>query len=169
MKETLKEFAKPLILAAIVSGAMLIFIQPTIVRETSMLPTYEDGDYLIVSKTAYWKDKAPERGDVVIIRNHSPGAKLLIKRVVGLPGETVTFRGGAVCINGEKLEEPYLKKQNATYPEDISEYVLRDEEYFCMGDNREVSLDSRSDTVGVISEEDFLGKVVARLWPLTKR
>lgn len=167
MKETkgIWEFLKPIITAVVITSAVLIFAQPTIVRGESMLPNYRDGDYLITTRN--W-GAMPEKRDVVIVRSNYNGGELLIKRVIATEGDTVSFEDGYVFVNDEPLMEPYVKKQKSTYPQDKERYELGEGQIFCMGDNRENSADSRCAEVGVINKDDVIGIAAFRLFPLTR-
>ena len=164
-----------LVVAALLAAAILFFIQPTTVRQTSMENTYHEGDYLIISKQAYRKNE-PQRGDVVVFESKLEGeeklrkffkGKLLIKRVIGLPGDTIEFHDGVTHINGEALNEPYA--MGSTYardnPYEEEEFVVPEGCYYVMGDNRENSADSRDSRVGYATKENLIGKVVLRVWP----
>ncbi len=131
------------------------------VKGTSMLETLQDGDRLYVSiltprLTGY------ERGDIVIC--HYPGRNdQCVKRIVGLPGETIRIQDGTVYINGEMLPENYLDHTASySYPET----TLADDEYFVLGDNRPVSHDSHSEDVGPVTR--MVGKVRCILWPFNR-
>lgn len=124
------------------------------VSEESMLPTYEDGDHVLVFKL-----KSPERGDVVVVEDVEEGI-LLIKRVVGMPGDEVQIVGKRVFINRNLLEEPYVLEDNKSDYEGIAKepIKLKDNEYFVLGDNRAVSRDSRE--IGPIKEKYIVGVVL---------
>lgn len=148
------------------------------VEGESMLPTLTDGDRLIVSHLFY----TPESGDIVIVNSNSgtvygenneleivPGLdKVIVKRVIAVGGQEVKidFNTGEVSVDGVVLDEKYIKELTKhdegghTYP-----VIVPDGYVFVMGDNRMNSTDSRSDTVGFVSEEDILGKVVLRIFP----
>ena len=98
------------------------------------------------------------------------GKKLLIKRVIGVEGDTMTIQDGKVYRNGELLDEPYIHGQETLADEgmDIIDMEVGEDELFCMGDNREVSLDSRSPQVGNVDEDDVVGKAVVRLFPFNQ-
>lgn len=120
----------------------------------SMIPTYEDGDTVWVNRL----DK-PERGDKVVVLDEGTG-KDLIKRVIGVPGDTIQIENGRVYINGEYLPEDYINNHDTNYSSGIAEdpLTLSEGEYFVMGDNRVVSRDSRE--IGPINIKDFVGVVI---------
>lgn len=126
----------------------------------SMEPTIHDGDRTLLNKYAY-TNKNPERGDVVILYTGIEDEECFIKRVIGEPGDNVSFKDGKVYINGELIDEPYIMDEALTLPDDgIDNITLGNDEVFCMGDNREGSLDSRS--IGPVNVDDILGKVYLR-------
>lgn len=143
-------------------------IQRTIVDGPSMENTLYDGENVLVEKFLY-KHKGLERFDVVVFypygREHSD---YYVKRVIGLPGETVQIIGNDIYINGELLEENYGKDE-ITNPGIAKEPItLSDDEIFVLGDNREISLDSRYEEVGPVPLDYIGGKVVLRIYPLNK-
>ncbi|MGI6177284.1 MAG: signal peptidase I [Eubacterium sp.] len=170
-KRAVFEFVRDVIIAVVVAFVIVQFFRPTVVRQSSMLPNFEDGDYLIVSRQAYkLLGGEPDRGDVIVFdsqRKAEDGSeKYLIKRIIGLPGETITITGGVVYINGEPLDQSYTK--DGTTSGEIENYVIPEGTYFCCGDNRLNSLDSRSSEIGVVSRDMIYGQVVFRLYPFSK-
>lgn len=157
---------KDVIIACIIALVISAFIRPTIVQETSMEPTVEPQDYLLMSRQAY-RFGHLDYGDIVIFRSDlkldKDHNKLLIKRVIALPGDTIEIRGGEVYLNGEVLEEPYIAEGGT--PGDVEKTTLGDGEVFVMGDHREVSVDSRS--FGPIEQDRIVGQAVFRLWPIS--
>ena len=144
----------------------LLTFQSTIVRQTSMSPTYEDGDYLLCTKT--YGVVAPERGNVVIFKAHmdvdGTGVNdvLLIKRVIAIPGDRVKVEAGQTYVNDFPIYEDYI---GANYNEDFEEVIVPESTYFCMGDNRDESVDSRLDIVGFVNRSDIRGIVLFKLFP----
>ena len=165
----MKEWIKDIIIAAVIAVIILQFIKPTIVNQSSMEPNFYQNDYLMISKQSYTFGE-PERGDVVVFHSSllqdNGKEKLLIKRVIGLPGDRIDIMAGQVYINGELLLEPYTK--DGITPGDIQGLVVPEGELFCMGDNRVVSIDSRSPDVGCVKIDDIVGKVFVRLFPFNK-
>ncbi len=163
-----KEFVRfTLIALAIVIPFRLFIAQPFIVSGASMSPTFESGQYLIVDELTY-RFEAPKRGDVIILKKPRQEAEYLIKRIVGLPGDTVTIKNGIVAVgnasnpNGITLSEPYVKNKDRG----DFEITMKPDEYFVMGDNRPVSLDSR--VVGPISRGHIVGRALVRLFPVSQ-
>lgn len=169
-----------LIVIFIVLPIRLFVAQPFIVVGSSMEPTFIDNDYLIVDELTY-KLEPPQRGDVVVFKYdesygtsetmtdpNNAGSKYFIKRVIGLPGETVDIHDGKVTIINAKnpkgfvLDETYVKE----LPTNTLTVTLDKDHYFVMGDNREVSFDSRS--WGPLPKDKIVGKVAARLLPVSK-
>lgn len=134
----------------------------------SMENTLFDKESLILEKVTY-RFHNPERYDIIVFRPYEKNQDTLyIKRVIGLPGETVQIKDGDIYINDSKLEENY-GKEKMDDPGIASEPILlKDEEYFVLGDNRNWSIDSRDSSVGVITEEQIVGRAVFRLWPLNQ-
>lgn len=162
----LKEWIKDILIAVVVAVIILQFIKPTFVRETSMLPTLEEFNFLFLSKQSY-RFGEPERGDIIVfhtsLRTHNGDEKMLIKRVIGLPGDTITIEEGEVIINGEVLKEPYLKEPYTSGS--VKDLEVPGDSLFVMGDNRQNSIDSRDSHVGFVKIKDVYGKAVFRLYP----
>lgn len=143
-------------------------IQRTIVDGPSMEDTLHNGDHLMVEKISYHLDKL-KRFDIIVFYPHGrDDEEYYVKRIIGLPGETVQIKGSDIYINGEVLKENY-GKEPITYAGLAAEPIpLGDDEYFVMGDNREVSLDSRYEEVGVVPKKNIGGRAILRIWPLNK-
>lgn len=164
-------FIKELIKYALVALAIVVPIrtwiaQPFIVNGSSMDTTFANGQYLIVDEISY-RFKAPERGDVLIFKYPNDPSKYFIKRLIGLPGETVIVKNGSVSIknaahpDGVALNESYTSSQ--TFGN--IQVTLTNDEYFVMGDNRLVSSDSR--VWGPLPKEDLIGRPIVRLLPMS--
>ncbi len=156
------------VVAALIIIPIRTFVaQPFVVSGNSMFPTFHNGEYLIVNELAKYKG-IYNRGDVVILRYPNDPSKYFIKRVIGLPGETVTIVRGTVTITGPThptpivLDEPYVKNPKL----DSSSRTLSNEEYFVMGDNRAQSSDSR--VWGPVPQRLMDGKPLVRLFPFTE-
>jgi signal peptidase I len=170
MNSELKEWIKDIVIALIIAVVVIQFVKPTIVKESSMEPNFYENDYLFVSKQSYKLFGEVERGDVVVVHSslvqENGDEKMLIKRIIGLPGDRIDISDGMVYINGEALEESYTK--DGVTSGDVRNLVVPDGEIFCMGDNRLVSIDSRDPSVGCIDIDQIVGKVVLRLYPFNK-
>ena len=124
----------------------------------SMLPTLEDGEFVLVSKLNY-KFGDAERGDIIVFHYPMDPEQELIKRVIGLPGDTVSVQSGVVSVNGLALNEPYI----AATPAYSGEWIVPEENLFVLGDNRNDSSDSHS--WGYLPFEQVVGKAVVIYWP----
>lgn len=170
----MKELIKDVIVALIIVGAITVVIKPTIVKESSMEPTLYENNYLIVNKLAYFRKDHPKYGDIVVFRSDidrddGPGKKLLIKRVIGMEGDVITIKDGKVYRNGEVLDEPYVNGQQTQDDDiDVDNEVIGTNQMFVMGDNRDVSRDSRSKLVGQVGEDQLVGKAIIRLYPFNQ-
>jgi signal peptidase I len=149
----------------------LFVMQPHQVNGSSMVPTFENGEYLLTDKISY-KTGLPGRGDVVVF--HAPDSAQcpegtgcdFIKRIIGLPGDTIEVKNGSLYLNGEKLSEVYLPDDFVTRPGNYTlsgPVVVPEGNYFVVGDNRDHSSDSRF--WGTVSFEKIVGKVFFRYWP----
>ena len=147
---------KSIAMGFIITCVVLTFVRVSVVTGHSMDSTLYDKQKLIVSRTAYTFDKEPERGDIIVASSPKLEVEYIIKRIVGLPGETVEMRNNEIYINGQKLNEPYIKEPMINN-EDNS-WTLGENEYFICGDNRNNSLDSR--VIGPIQKKQIFGKVV---------
>jgi signal peptidase I len=166
--EMIWETVRYALIAALIIIPIRTFIaQPFVVSGNSMYPTFHNGEYLIVNELAKYQ-AVYNRGDVVILRYPNDPSKYFIKRVIGLPGETVTILNGTVSITSSTrttplvLNEPYVKNQKT----DSSSRTLDNEEYFVMGDNRAQSSDSR--VWGPVPARLMDGKALLRLFPFTQ-
>ena len=173
MNRIMRELLNTAIYLLCVLGAVWLVItfvgQRTEVEGASMENTLRNGDNLIVDKLSY-RFHDPERFDIIVFPFQFQDNTYYIKRIIGLPGETVQIMDdGSIYINGEKLEENY--GMEVIKPETIGRAAepieLGDDEYFVMGDNRNNSSDSRTDMVGNIKRENIIGKAWLRIWPVS--
>ncbi|MES2225930.1 MAG: signal peptidase I [Patescibacteria group bacterium] len=161
----LKEIATFLVLAVIIVLPIRLFVaQPFVVEGESMHPTFESADYLIVDELTYHFEK-PERGDVIVFRYPNDPSVFYIKRIIGLPGETVSIDKGQVHIlktdgTAITLDESYVVDEDATYTQSTS---VGPGQYFVMGDNRPKSSDSR--VWGLLPQKNIIGRAFIRLLP----
>lgn len=165
-ESSLAEIIRFSVIALLIVIPVRMFIaQPFIVSGASMAETFHTGEYLIVDQLSYHLND-PSRGDVIVFRYPKDPSKFFIKRVIGLPGETIIIEDSTVTIinekhpEGFKLEEPYIKSMR---PNPRLEEKLGDREYFVMGDNRDESSDSR--IWGVLQKERIIGRALVRLFP----
>jgi len=159
-----------LTIAIAVSATLIVrafVFQQYSIPSSSMVPTLEVGDRVIVSKL----NRTPGRGDIVVFDRptNDPVSdpnqpKVLIKRVIGLPGETVESRDGLVYVDGKQLDESYLAEGTVTNIE--APIVVPDDHVLVLGDNRSVSLDGRE--FGPISQDLIVGRAILRIWPLDR-
>ena len=159
------EILKTVLIAAVIVIPVRTFIfQPFLVRGSSMEPNYHQGDYLIVDQLSY-RLRSPERGEVIVFDSPQPPERRFIKRVIGLPGETVIIEDGSIYIeNGERWLLEEFEYLNDETPGEVKEN-LREDEYFVLGDNRGASLDSRS--WGTLPVENIIGRVSIQLSPFS--
>lgn len=173
-KGILTEVAEVALLAIALYLVINFVIQTVHVIGSSMLPTVDDGDYLIATKIDY-RLHAPQRGDVIIMRDPYDPTKDFIKRVIGVPGDRILIRGGQTYINGRRVAESYVNPtepwtENADWPpaqsSDPNGVLLGSDEYFVMGDNRNHSSDSR--VFGQIHRDQIEAHAWIRVLPLSK-
>lgn len=159
-----------LLIIVVVIPIRMFIMSPFIVEGASMHPTFKNLDYLVVDEIVY-AFSAPARGDVIVFRYPADPSIFYIKRIIGLPGETVSITRGAVSITNSSeptsptpvvLPEPYIVNEDATYTKNIT---LGQGEYFVMGDNRPNSADSRA--WGVLPRKNIIGRVDLRLLPVS--
>lgn len=160
--------------AAIFVVVYLFLLQPHQVRGASMEPNLSDGQYILTDKISYRFDK-PRRGDIIVFKAPVDPNFDYIKRIIGLPGESIQIKGGKIIIKntthpkGFVLEEPYKingSDQPGTLLEDNREFKISEDNYFVLGDNRNQSFDSRE--WGELSRKNIIGKTWLRYWPISK-
>jgi len=162
------EVVKIVILAfAIVIPIRYFLFQPFVIQGSSMEPNFHQADYLIVDEITY-RFRPPERGEVVVFKYPLDPSKRFIKRIIGLPGETVQIKNGQVTIitsNGQtlNLDESQYITSDLKAP-DYGPIVLKDGQYFVLGDNRPWSSDSQD--WGEVPLRNIIGRVAIRLWPI---
>jgi len=140
-------------------------VQRTIVKGTSMENTLHNGDNLLVEKVSYLFSD-PERFDIVVFYPYGKDEEeYYVKRVIGLPGETIQIIGSDIFIDGEKLDENYGKEPITYAGIASSPYKLNDNEFFVIGDNRTASFDSRYVEIGPVTREKLSGQVILRMYP----
>ena len=170
MKKVLKEILSTSLYILFVLCAVYLVIhfvgQRTQVQGSSMEPKLSSEDNLIVDKISY-RFHDPERYDIVVFPFRYEENTFYIKRVIGLPGETIRIdEMGNILIDGEILEESYGKEVIQNPGRAYEDIVLADDEYFLMGDNRNNSTDSRDPSVGNVRRDEIVGRAWLRIWPL---
>ncbi|MFR4780266.1 MAG: signal peptidase I [Lachnospiraceae bacterium] len=171
MKEIIKELAGWLLYIVLIiafTWFVVTFVgQRTEVSGSSMETTLSDKDQLIVDKMTY-RFRDPKRYDIVVFPYQYQDNTYYIKRIIGLPGETVQILSGMVYIDGMRLDEHYGDEimENPGIAEEP--LTLGEDEYFVLGDNRNNSSDSRASDVGLIHRKDLIGRAWIRVWPLSQ-
>lgn len=167
------EWIKALLIAlALVFIIRWLLFAPFLVSGQSMEPNYFDSERLIVNKVLY-DFREPRRGEVIVFL--APDGRDYIKRVIGVPGDRVKVTGDIVYVNGEPIDEPYLKEaidaaraSGGRYNHlDKEETVVQPDTLFVMGDNRSHSSDSRADSVGLVPYDKIVGRTEIVFWPLS--
>ena len=152
------ELLQTVLIAGVLFLAVNLLTARIRVEGISMEPSLHEGQFVVVNRLAYRWNEA-ERGDIIVFRFPLNPSRRFIKRVIGLPGNTVTIRGGDVYIDGQVLEEPYL----AATPRYDGEWIIGPDEVFVLGDNRNNSSDSQN--WGPLPTEEIIGKAVLVYWP----
>ncbi len=164
------EWIRDIGIAVCIAALILVFFKPIVIQQESMQPNFYEGDYVITSRQAYNLFGEPERGDVIVFKSDlidkDGKNKALIKRIIGLPGDKVEIKDGYVYVNDEKIEEGYVAEEGISG--EFEAVIVPDGEYFCLGDNRGVSRDSRDPGVGTVKKSTIVGKVIVRLYPFNK-
>ena len=183
----MSRLAREILEAVMLALIVLVLVQGTVrnfkVEGSSMHPTLEGGQFLVVDQVSYFKldmerlarilpfwqaqegeskfaFDPPNRGEVIVFRYPEDPTKDFVKRVVGVPGETVEVRSGTVFVDGVALSEPYLESADRS---DARQIILGPKEYYVIGDNRSNSNDSRA--WGVVPEDNIVGRVLLVYWP----
>lgn len=165
----LKNFLGTCAYIVVIFLVLFVVVQLLVVRtkvtSASMDPTLQEKDNIVVEKVSYFFG-APERFDVVIFPFEDDKGTYFIKRIIGMPGETVQIdEEGTILINGEALDESYGNAVMESAGEAALPITLGEDEYFVLGDNRNDVSDSRHPMVGNVSGEDIIGRVWLRFWP----
>lgn len=166
IREFLLDSIKFIIIVFIVLILFLYVVSITQVVGNSMYPTLDNQEVLVLNKAAY-RFSDVKRGDIISLSYAD--TKYLIKRVVGLPGDTIEFKDNILYINGEVYDETYLNDDVITDDfslQDIGYDVIPEDMYLVLGDNRQNSMDGRD--IGLISKKDIIGKIAIRFWPVNR-
>lgn len=161
MNKRLKEWIESITEAIILAIILFFLFWPTLITGSSMENTFFTGDRVMISRVLVYLNKI-DYSDIIVCKINEKGTQsTIIKRLIGLPNDHIIMDNGILYVNGTKVDEPYLKDGYSSGNIDI---VLGSDEYFVLGDNRKVSLDSR--TIGPISSKEIVGKVLLRWYPL---
>lgn len=167
-KKEIIEWGKVIITALVFAFIITQFIRPTLVRGESMYPTLVENDYLIINRMAYKLGK-PKDGDIIVFKTDllqdNGKQKDLVKRVIATEGQHIKIEDSKVYVDDKLLDEPYI---HDNYTSGDIDMIIPEGKVFAMGDNREKSLDSRYEEVGLVNEKDIMGKVMIRLFPFNK-
>lgn len=168
IKKEIKEWIKVIVTALVFAFIITQFIRPTLVRGESMFPTLKENDYLIINRMAY-KFGEPKDGDIIVFHTNllqdNGKKKDLVKRVIATEGQHIKIEDSKVYVDGKLINEPYI---HDNYTEGYIDIQIPKGKVFAMGDNREKSLDSRYEDVGLVDVDDIMGKVMVRLYPFNK-
>ena len=161
-RKLLRSTVNALIVVAAVAALIATMVLPVLqITGTSMEPSLNEGDIVLLAKT----DKL-KTGDLCAFYYSN---KILIKRVIAIPGDYIWIESdGTVYLNGEALDEPYITEKSLGECDIEFPYQVPENSYFLMGDHRETSIDSRSTVIGAIHQEQILGKLLCKLWPLSE-
>ncbi len=167
LEGSLRSLFRVLLAAVLLAGVSMFFVRASLVRGSSMEPTLWDGDCILVQMLGYG---VPRPGDIVAIRAGDRKGKHLVKRIIATGGDTVQidFEAGAVFVNGQRLEEPYINEATHLSGDLVFPVTVPEGCCFVLGDNRNHSQDSRSSALGFVPEGDIEGKVFFRFAPLER-
>ena len=159
-RRLLRSTVNALVVVAAIAALIATLVLPVLqIAGTSMEPSLNDGDIVLLVKT----DRL-ETGDLCAFYYSN---KILIKRIIGIPGDYIWINSdGTVVLNGSELEEPYVTEKALGECDVEFPYQVSENNYFMMGDHRETSIDSRSSVIGCIAEDQIIGKILCKLWPL---
>ncbi|HHW13923.1 MAG TPA: signal peptidase I [Firmicutes bacterium] len=164
-KSVLQEYVEAIVMAVVLAAFIMTFIARSFsVEGHSMEPTLHNGERLLVDELTY-RFRDPARGEIVVLRFPADPRMRFIKRVIGVPGDTILLQNGRVYLNGRPLEEGYIAEPVAG---DFGPYVVPPGSYFVLGDNRNHSEDSRFQAVGYVPKRLIVGRAILRYWPPTR-
>lgn len=160
-KRALLDILETVLLALVLYFGIDAISSRVIVENISMQPTLFEGEFVLVGKINYWTG-TPQTGDIIVFHAPPEPGEDFVKRVIGTPGDTVIVQAGKVYVNGYRLNEPYI----AAVPRYEGKWVVPQDEYFVLGDNRNQSSDSHS--WGFVPRDDIVGKALLIYWPIDK-
>jgi len=164
-KSPLREWMESIVGAVILTAFIITFIaQSFIVEGTSMMPTLENNQRLLVDKLTY-RFRDPQHGDIVVFRYPMNPKEEFIKRIIAVPGDTVAIIDGRLFVNGQLIEEDYIADKTIR---GFNPQVVPEGHYFVLGDNRNNSLDSRDPRVGFVPRKNIIGRAIWSYWPLDR-
>lgn len=163
IKETILEWSKTIVISFVIALIITRFVTPTLIFGTSMSPTFNNLDYLIVNKSAYWMHN-PKAQDFIVFNSSLNNNRILIKRVIAVEGDALIIKDGKVTVNEKQLNEPYIQGQPTL---GSINSIVPTGKVFVMGDNRLDSYDSRFQEVGYVNKTDIIGKVGFSIFPLS--
>lgn len=168
LKDHIIDFIQTLVVFGAIFTVIYLFVaQPHKVSGSSMVPTFQNGDYIITDKLSY-KLGQPKRGDIIVLKNPRDESQDFIKRIIALPNDTVKIEGGEVFVNSKNPRETYLpndlKTKDGAFLQEGETVKAGPNQYFVLGDNRGHSSDSRE--WGAITREEIIGRAFFRYWPI---
>lgn len=164
-KSPLREWVESIVGALILTVFIITFIaQSFVVQGTSMMPTLQNRQRLLVDKITY-RFREPNHGDIIVFRYPSDPKEEFIKRVIAVPGDTIAIIDGRLFVNGNLIDEEYIVETTIV---GFGPQYVPDGHYFVLGDNRNRSLDSRDSRVGFVPRENIVGRAIWSYWPLGK-
>ncbi len=162
MKKEVGEWVRSIVLAIVIAVVIrMFFFETFLVDGTSMFPTLQHNERLVVNKAVYYF-REPQEGEIIVFNYQPRPRRDFIKRVVATEGDTVEIRDGDLLVNDQVVEEPYIKKNSMR---DFGPVEIPEEHLFVLGDNRNNSMDSRDKEVGAVSLEQVRGKALVVFWP----
>ncbi|MBQ8192499.1 MAG: signal peptidase I [Bacilli bacterium] len=164
MNKFIKELYPYVVIIVLVVLLRTFIITPVVVSGASMEPNLEDGNLLLVRKISY-NSSSIERFDIVVVKD---GKDEIIKRIIGLPGDHISYKNNKLYVNDTLVEEPFLSRETKDFnlEEICSCSSIPEGKYLVLGDNRPVSSDSRDKEKGLIDEKNIIGKAIYRIWPI---
>lgn len=164
-KSPLREWVEAIVGAIILTFFIITFVaQSFVVQGTSMMPTLQDNQRLLVEKISY-RFSEPSYGDIIVFKYPANPKEEFIKRIIAVPGDNVAIIEGQLFVNGQLIEEDYIADKAIR---GFSPRIVPEDHYFALGDNRNNSLDSRDSRVGFVPIDNIVGKAIWSYWPLNK-